>query len=187
MFDMTCEMPKALIKEGWQPYGSPYIDKEGRDCQAMVKYEQPDCDFDDKDEDEDEDDGILASKNYYKRLADELKARNDALLKNYETLMQQKLAAFDEMAQLKKEIALLSERAQPRDGALKTCLEQNEQLKYTIDGNTVLIKSLSKENELLQSRIRELLKENFQESKKKQQLSHLVAECSRCMTKASEL
>lgn len=38
MFDLTCEMPRALIKEGWQPYGSPYIDKNGHDCQAMVKY-----------------------------------------------------------------------------------------------------------------------------------------------------
>lgn len=54
-------------------------------------------------------------------------------------------------------------------------------------GRMKRIEAILKENELLQSRIRELLKESFKESKKKQQLMHLIAECSRCMPKASEL
>lgn len=70
---------------------------------------------------------------------------------------------------------------------IETLEKENEQLKYKLDSNTVLIEAIQKENEILQSRIRELLKENFQESKKQQQLLHLVAECSRCMPKASKL
>ena len=28
------------IKEGWQPFGSPYQDRDGENVQAMVKYKQ---------------------------------------------------------------------------------------------------------------------------------------------------
>tara|TARA_Y100000310_G_C20574296_1_gene759692 strand:+ start:1095 stop:1271 length:177 start_codon:yes stop_codon:yes gene_type:complete len=28
-----------LIEDGWQPFGSPFVDEDGQDCQAMVKYE----------------------------------------------------------------------------------------------------------------------------------------------------
>lgn len=63
----------------------------------------------------------------------------------------------EEIHQLKKEIALLSERAQPRDGALKTCLEQNDLLKYTIDSNTVFIEALQKENEIYEKVIKSFI------------------------------
>jgi hypothetical protein len=29
----------GLIKNGWQPYGNPYLDKNGTEKQAMVTYE----------------------------------------------------------------------------------------------------------------------------------------------------
>lgn len=141
-----------FIKDGWQPVGGYTEDKNGHPNQAMARYEQSEWD----DEDNEEDD-ITESKNYLKRVADELRGRLDATLKNYETLMKQKLAAFDEIHQLKKEIALLSERAQPRDGALKTCLEQNDLLKYTIDSNTVFIEALQKENEIYEKVIKSFI------------------------------
>ena len=31
---------KAYLKNAWQPYKRPYLDKNGRQCQAMVKYEE---------------------------------------------------------------------------------------------------------------------------------------------------
>ena len=106
------------ISEGWQPFGSPLIhqnpgaSEEFHYIQAMVKYESSEWD----DEDSEEND-ITESKDYLKRVADELRARNDALLKNYEILMKQKLAAFDEIHQLKKEIALLNAELKTRKEA----------------------------------------------------------------------
>jgi RNA processing factor Prp31 len=192
MFDMTCEMPKALIKEGWQPYGSPYIDKDGCDCQAMVKYEEDyKKSLDDAPKAYDEllnnlvkleKENLLLKEtskscgNEWARQSKEnetLRESNEAFEFRLSELAKESYKAINENQELKKQIALLSERAQPRDGALKTCLEK--------------IEALQKENELMQSRIRELLKENFQESKKNQKLLHLITECSRCMPKASEL
>jgi len=31
---------REAIVDGWQPYGTPYLDKEGRHYWAIVKYEQ---------------------------------------------------------------------------------------------------------------------------------------------------
>jgi hypothetical protein len=31
---------KKCLKEGWQPYGYPFIGPEGYRCQAIVKYEE---------------------------------------------------------------------------------------------------------------------------------------------------
>ena len=37
--DMELRVNHSL-SEGWQPYGSPYVDRNGKEKQAMVKYEE---------------------------------------------------------------------------------------------------------------------------------------------------
>lgn len=118
MFDLTCEMPRALIKEGWQPYGSPYIDKNGHDCQAMVKYEE-------------------------------------------------------------KEVFLAGMPCPP----IKMDIEDQAFLNEVITEN----ERLKESNEALELRLSELAKESYKVINKNQKLLHLITECSRCMSKASEL
>lgn len=31
---------KALLEEGWQPFYGPFTDKQGHECQPMVRYEE---------------------------------------------------------------------------------------------------------------------------------------------------
>lgn len=40
--DKLCLMENVdrSIKSGWQPFGSPFLDKEGCICQAMVMYKE---------------------------------------------------------------------------------------------------------------------------------------------------
>ena len=33
------DLVTGFLERRWQPYGSPFVDEDGDDCQAMVRYE----------------------------------------------------------------------------------------------------------------------------------------------------
>lgn len=105
MFNMTEKNPKELIAQGWQPFGSPYIDEEGYDCQAMVKYEQ-----------------FKLSPGKFAPIDEQ---ESHSFLNE---VIQENAKLQEENEQLKKENLLLKEVSKPRDKALLSSIDTIEML-----------------------------------------------------------
>lgn len=104
-----------LIKEGWQPFGSPFVGEEGIESQAVVKYETEKTYLNMPPE----------TVSYFEKLEDDdlskLKFKlyvSDKSIESYQK----------ENEQLKKENLLLRETSKPRDNALLSSIDTIEML-----------------------------------------------------------